>query len=228
MAYRIFRPIASVQGALFDMDGVILDSEGLYSRFWQEAAIALGYPMTRAQAIGMRALNREAATAQLEGYFGPGVDYIQMRNKRIELMDAFVGDGGIPPKAGIYELLDALKAARIPTAICTASPRDRVKQYLEPLGLFDRFDAIVTGFEVEKSKPAPDIYLKGAEILGLPSGRCIAMEDSKAGILSAFRAGCMTIMVPDQDQPDEEDLSRVHALCDSLTDVIGLIRRSPL
>ena len=223
MAYQIFRSVTNVQGALFDMDGVILDSEGLYSRFWQEAAIALGYPMTRQQAMGMRALNRDAATAQLESYFGPGVDYIQVRDKRIELMDAFVAGKGIPAKPGIRELLAALKAAGIPTCIATSSPIARVREYLEPLGLFDQFDAVVTGYDVPHGKPEPDIYLKAAEVLGKHPTRCIALEDSKAGVLSAFRAGCMTIMVPDQDQSDSEDLTRVAALCDSLTDVIGLL-----
>ena len=122
MAYQIFKPISRVQGVLFDMDGVILDSEGLYTRFWQEAALSLGYPMTHAQAIGMRGLNRGAAAAQLESYFGPGTDYIQMRNKRIERMDAYVGSRGIPPKPGIYALLDALERTHVPAAICTASP----------------------------------------------------------------------------------------------------------
>lgn len=223
MAYQIFRSVTNVQGALFDMDGVILDSEGLYSRFWQEAAIALGYPMTRQQAMGMRALNRDAAAAQLESYFGPGIDYIQVRDKRIELMDAFVAGKGIPAKPGIRELLAALKAAGIPTCIATSSPIARVREYLEPLGLFDQFDAVVTGYDVPHGKPEPDIYLKAAEVLGKDPTRCIALEDSKAGVLSAFRAGCMTIMVPDQDQPDSEDLTRVAALCDSLTDVIGLL-----
>lgn len=223
MAYQLFRSMRPIQGALFDMDGVILDSEGLYTRFWQEAAQALGYPMTRPQAMGMRALNRDAATAQLESYFGPGVDYFQVRDKRVELMDAFVADRGIPAKPGIHQLLDALKAANIPTAIATSSPIRRVQEYLEPLGLFDRFDAIVTGYDVPHGKPEPDIYLKAAQVLGKAPEDCIALEDSKSGILSAYRAGCMTIMVPDQDEPNEADLSRIVALCDSLTDVISLL-----
>lgn len=225
MAYRIFKPISQIQGALFDMDGVILDSEGLYTRFWQEAAIALGYPMTRQQAMGMRALNRDAATLRLRSYFGPQVDYLAVRDKRIELMDAFVGDKGIPAKPGIRQLLDALKASGIPTCIATSSPIARVREYLEPLGLFDRFDAVVTGYDVPHGKPEPDIYQKAAQVLGKDPARCIALEDSKSGILSAYRAGCMTVMVPDQDQPDEEDLGRIHALCDSLTDVIDLLDR---
>lgn len=155
--------------------------------------------------------------------FGPGTDYIQMRNKRIELMDAYVGSRGIPPKPGIYALLDALERTHIPAAICTASPIARVKQYLEPLELFHRFAAIVTSYDVQKGKPAPDIYLKGASVLGLPSERCVALEDSKAGLLSAESALCMTVMVPDQDRPDADDLARIHALCDSLTDVVELL-----
>ena len=71
MAYRMFRPMGKVTGVLFDMDGVILDSEGLYSRFWQEAAQSLGYPMTKEQAFGMRALNRDAATKKLRSYLAP-------------------------------------------------------------------------------------------------------------------------------------------------------------
>lgn len=72
MAYQIFKPISQVQGVLFDMDGVILDSEGLYTRFWQEAALSLGYPMTHAQAIGMRGLNRGAAAGPTGKLFWSG------------------------------------------------------------------------------------------------------------------------------------------------------------
>ena len=223
MAYRMFRPMGKVTGVLFDMDGVILDSEGLYSRFWHEAAQSLGYPMTKEQAFGMRALNRDAATKKLRSYFGPDINYMDVRNKRIELMDAFVAGKGIPAKPGIGELLDYLQARHIPTCIATSSPLFRVKEYLEPLGLFDRFDAVVTGYDVPHGKPEPDIYRKAAETIGQPPERCIALEDSKSGILSAFRAGCMTVMVPDQDAPNEEDLGRITALCDSLTDVISVM-----
>ena len=223
MAYQLFRPMTTVQGVLFDMDGVILDSEGLYTRFWQEAAQALGYPMTRTQAMGMRALNRQEATAKLESYFGKGVDYLAVRDKRIELMDAFVAGKGIAPKPGIRELLDHLNQKSIPTCIATSSPLARVREYLEPLGLFERFDAIITGYDVPRGKPEPDIYLKAAQVLQKNPKDCIALEDSKAGLLSAFRAGTMAIMIPDQDRPDPEDLTRATALCDSLTDVIDLI-----
>ena len=85
-----------IKGILFDMDGVVLDTEKLYTRFWQEAAQFYGYPMTKEQALGMRSLNRGVGEAKLKSYFGQSVDYEQVRNKRMELMDAFIEREGTP------------------------------------------------------------------------------------------------------------------------------------
>ena len=226
MAYTIYKPLRPVRGVLFDMDGVILDSEKLYTRFWQEAGQALGYPMTREHALGMRALNRDAAAEKLKSYFGPQTDYPQIKAKRIALMDAYVASHGIAPKEGIRELLAFLKEQGLPCAVCTASPIQRIQAYLTPLGLFDQFDALCTVYQVPKGKPEPDIYLFGAKSLGLEPENCLALEDAAAGIESAWRAGCMAVMVPDQDPPDKESLKRITALADSLLDVAALIGRS--
>lgn len=205
------------------MDGVILDTEKLYTRFWQEAGIALGYPMTKEHAMGLRSLNKAYGEAKIKSYFGPSADYEQIRQKRIALMDAFIEENGVELKPGIGELLDALDAHQIPRAITTSSPIARVQQYLGAFGLLSRFDAVVTGYDVKNGKPAPDIYLLGAQRIGVSAERCLAIEDSPAGILSAYRAGCMSVMVPDQDQPDRETMERLYALCDSLLDVIELL-----
>ena len=85
----------TIAAVLFDMDGLVLDTEKLYTRFWQEAAIACGYPMTKEQALGMRSLNRGAGLAKMQSYFGPAVDYDFIRNKRIELMDGFIAENGV-------------------------------------------------------------------------------------------------------------------------------------
>lgn len=226
MAFTILQPErgeSPVRGVLFDMDGLILDTEKLYCRFWQEAAIALGYPMTREQALGMRSLNRQAGADQLRSYFGPDVSYPEVRSMRIRLMDAFVQQEGVEAKPGIRELLDFLQAKGIAAAVTTSSPIERVRAYLSPLGLFDRFDAVCTGYDVPRGKPEPDIYLKGAAMLGLAPSECLALEDSPAGILSAHRAGCLPVMIPDQDPPDGETLPLLYALADSLTDVIDIL-----
>ena len=213
----------TIAAVLFDMDGLVLDTEKLYTRFWQEAAIALGYPMTKEQALGMRSLNRGAGLAKMQSYFGPGVDYDLIRNKRIELMDAFVAQEGVYLKPGIHELLAFLKEHGIKTAIATSSPMERTRLYLGRVGLQNSFDELISGYMVEKGKPEPDIYLYAAEKLGVKPCNCMVLEDSPAGILAAHRAGCLPVMIPDQDQPEEETAKLLYAKADRLTDVIGLL-----
>lgn len=213
----------TITAVLFDMDGLVLDTEKLYTRFWQEAAIACGYPMTKEQALGMRSLNRGAGLAKMQSYFGPAVDYDFIRNKRIELMDAFVEQEGVYLKPGIHELLAFLKEQGIKTAIATSSPMERTLRYLGSVALQDSFDELVSGYMVEKGKPEPDIYLYAAEKLGVKPCNCMVLEDSPAGILAAHRAGCLPVIIPDQDEPDKDTASLLFARADSLKAVIGLI-----
>jgi HAD superfamily hydrolase (TIGR01509 family) len=213
-----------IHGVLFDMDGVVLDTEKLYARFWAEAAHALGYPMTYEQALGMRSLNSAAGQAKLESYFGPGVSRAIMRDKRIELMDAYVAEFGVEAKPGIHELLDYLKGQGIRTAIATSSPMPRATAYLGSLGLLDKFDRICSGHDVKQGKPAPDIYLHAAASISIPPENCLAIEDSPAGILSAHRAGCWPVLVPDLDGSDEEMRKTLYAEADSLLDIIELTK----
>lgn len=214
---------APIRGVLFDMDGVVLDTEKLYARFWAEAAKALGYSMTYEQALGMRSLNSAAGQAKLESYFGAGVSRAVMRDKRVELMDAYVAEYGVEAKAGIHELLDYLKGKGIRTAIATSSPMDRATAYLGSLGLLEKFDRICSGHDVKRGKPEPDIYLHAAACIGVPPENCLAIEDAPAGILSAHRAGCYPVLVPDLDGADEEMRSILYAEADRLMDVIDLL-----
>lgn len=226
MNYGVYHPEQRqfpVTGVLFDMDGVVLDTEKLYCRFWREAAMALGYPMTVEQALGMRSLNAQAGQQKLESYFGPGVSREAMKQKRVELMDAYVSIHGVDPKPGIHELLDVLKHRGIRTAITTSSPMDRVRRYLRPLGLLDKFDCLCSGHDVPHGKPEPDIYLHGAASIGLQPCECLAIEDSHAGVLSASRAGCLTVLIPDLDEPAEETLVPLYACCEKLADILNLL-----
>ena len=227
MALAVFKErTKKIKAVIFDLDGVILDTEKLYARFWQEAAVALGYPMTRQQALGMRSLSASAGQAQLESYFGAGVQREPLRQKRIELMDAYIAENGVELKPGVEETVTFLKAQGITLAIATSSPMERVQQYLQPLGLLEQFDAICSGHDVPHGKPAPDIYLRAAERIGILSENCLAVEDSPAGIQSAFAAGCMPVFVPDQDEADEKTMKRLYAKIDVLTDLIQLTKLS--
>lgn len=226
MAIEIYKNGAApvIRGVLFDMDGLILDTEKLYARFWMEACHFYGYPMTYAQSLKMRAANSRLGEANLHSFFGPAADYKTIRTKRIELMDAFIAENGVEAKPGIFELLDFLEERKIPAAICTSSPMERVKSHLGSLGLFHRFRAICTAYDVSCGKPAPDIYLHGAASLNLKPEECLALEDAPLGIESAFRAGCAPVMVPDQDQPNDATVSMLYARADSLLDIIDLLK----
>lgn len=205
------------------MDGLVLDTEILFTHFWQEAARCFGFPMTLEQALGLRSLTREDGQRKLTSYFGPAASYSAIRAKRIELMGAFVAGHGIRPKPGIHQLLDQLHARGIRSAITSSSPPERIREYLTPLDLYSRFDKICSGHDVPHGKPAPDIYLLGAAELELSPSECLALEDSPAGILSAYRAGCLPVMIPDLDQPGEETLPLLYAKADSLLDIPSLL-----
>lgn len=226
VGYQILHPRdTEIRGILFDMDGVILDSEKLYAKFWAAGCEFYGYPMNYQQALGMRSLSAQAGQAYLSKLFGPDIVYEQIRAKRIELMDAYIEENGIEAKLGVYALLDYLQEKAIPYAITTASPADRIQNHLGQLNLYHRFPHICTAHEVAHGKPAPDIYLLGAKTIGIDPACCLALEDSYTGLLAAHRAGCMASIVPDLDEPGENILEIAYGRFDSLNDVIDLLKR---
>ena len=224
MAYELYNEnTPRIRGVLFDMDGLVMDTEKLFCRFWVEAAQAHGFPMTHEQALGMRALSSAAGEAKIQSYFGPTASYRAIRQTRIELMDAHIAQYGVETKPGIYELLDYLHANDIRAAITSSSPPERIREYLSQHGLDTRFDKLCSGHSVPNGKPAPDIYLYGAASLELDPGECLALEDAPAGIESAFRANCHPVVIPDLDTPSEETISKCFAKADSLMDIIDIL-----
>ena len=213
-----------VRAVIFDMDGLILDTEKLLVKYWCQAANEAGFPMEREHALGIRSLARKFAIPYLQGIFGEEFDYVKIRSRRMELMTQALERDGLQLKKGIHELLSYLKENGIPAAIATATDFERTKAYLTKAGIFHCFDRIVCATMVESGKPKPDIYLYAAEQLGLPPHECMALEDSPNGVRSASAAGCITVMVPDLTQPDEEISALIHAKADSLADVAQMIR----
>lgn len=212
-----------LKAVIFDMDGLLLDTEKLLVRFWVQAANETGFPMERDHALAIRSLHRKFAVPYLQGLFGSGFDYQKIRSRRMELMSGYLSENPLELKRGAKELLTFLNERKIPAAVATATDFERTKDYLTRVGIFECFDKIVCATMVEQGKPKPDIYLYAADQLGLAPGECAALEDSPNGVRSASAAGCITIMVPDLTQPDEELSRLIFAKADSLEDVIGLI-----
>lgn len=179
--------------------------------------------MQREHALNIRSLARKFAIPYLQGEFGESFDYVKIRSRRMELMAQELSRTGLELKAGVKELLAYLKEKGIPAAVATATDFERTKDYLTRVGIFESFDRIVCATMVESGKPKPDIYIYAAQQLGLPPEECMALEDSPNGVRSAAAAGCVTVMVPDLTQPDEELNRLIFAKADSLSDVAEII-----
>ena len=214
-----------LKGVIFDMDGLMIDTECLYQKFWCQAANEYGFPMTKDHVLGIRSLAAKYAIPHLKEIFGENFDYYTVRKRRIELMNDYIEQNGITKKPGLDQLLEYLKSMDLKIAVATATDYQRTKMYLESIKVFHYFDKIVCGDMIKNGKPSPDIYLEASRQLELKPDECIALEDSPNGILSAYKAGCMPVMVPDLSQPDEETAKLLHAKCDSLSDVIDEIKK---
>ncbi|MGN0650328.1 MAG: HAD family hydrolase [Oscillospiraceae bacterium] len=212
-----------IKAVIFDMDGLILDTEKLLVKYWCQAANEAGFPMQREHALNIRSLARKFAIPYLQGIFGESFDYVKIRSRRMELMNEYISEHGIETKRGLAELLEYLKARGIPAAVATATDYERTEKYLTQAGFFGYFSKIVCAAMVESGKPKPDIYIYAAQQLGLDPSECMALEDSPNGVRSASSAGCITVMVPDLTQPDDELKSLIYAKADSLADVCGII-----
>lgn len=213
-----------VKAVIFDMDGLLLDTEKLLVKYWVQAANEMGFPMTREHALYLRSLHRSYAVPYLKEQFGEEFDYIKVRSRRMELMRDYFAQNPLELKKGAVELLDYLKSQGIRSAVCTATDYERAKNYLSQVGIFGRFDKIICAAMVQRGKPSPEIYLYAAEQLGLSPSECMALEDSPNGVKSASEAGCVTVMVPDLTQPDSELNAMIYAKADSLYDVIGILK----
>ena len=212
-----------IKGVIFDMDGVLLNSEVLYQRFWLEALHFYGYPAKKEHILALRSLTGKNAELKLKSFFGDSLDYEKVKNKRIVLMDEYIRKNGVEIKKGADEILPYLKKKGIKIALATSSPYERAQEHLGMAGLFKYFDQCVCGGMVKNSKPQPDIYLLASEKLGLKPCECIAVEDSPNGVRSAVNAGCKTVMIPDLT-PCTEDLEKdLFAICNDLTQLKELV-----
>jgi HAD superfamily hydrolase (TIGR01509 family) len=212
-----------IKAVVFDMDGVLLDTEKHYIAAWVEAARSQGFDFRREHALLLRSLDLTKACELMKGIFGDGFDYYGIREIRRELVAKKLEEVGLEKKPGIDELLAYLKENNIKAAVATSTPIDTTLDLLGQVGIRDSFDSIVSAKQVAHGKPEPDVYLYACEKIGVPPQECIAVEDSPNGIKSAYAAGCKPVMVPDLTPPDEEIKPLLYGVADSLKDVISLI-----
>jgi HAD superfamily hydrolase (TIGR01509 family) len=188
-------------GVIFDMDGLMLDTERIALALLAETAAALALPWSDAAGLGMVGLNERDSDAWLLQYFGSNYPVVELRKAFNARYQARVRQGPLPLRAGLPALLEWLSAERIPAAVATSTRRALACEKLERAGIGKRFVEVIGGDQVARGKPAPDIYLAAAQALGFAPADCAALEDSEAGLEAALAAGCRAILVPDLKPP---------------------------
>lgn len=212
-----------MEAVIFDMDGVIFDSERLVYEGWK--ALSVKYGFDNLDEIYMKCIGVNSATCRqiYLDFYGKDFPYDKYRQERSDDYHARYSGGRLPMKAGVEELLKYLKETGYKIAIASSTRSALVKEQIEDAGLMKYFDVIVGGDQVKKSKPEPDIFLKAAELLVVKPENAYVIEDSYNGIRAAKSAHMRPIMVPDMVQPDEEMQDKAWKICDSLKDIITLI-----
>lgn len=189
-------PPRPIEAVVFDMDGLILDTETIYREVMMEAAGAHGAELPDAVFLAMVGLPADSSRRVALDHFGDDFAYDLWLSHVVELAHDRLAEGA-PLKAGVVELLDRLDELRLPRAIATSSSRAGVERHLRPAGLFDRFDVVIAAGDYAMGKPHPDPFLTAAARLGVKPEACLALEDSHNGVRAAHAAGMMTVMVPD-------------------------------
>ena len=193
------------RAVVFDMDGVITDTEKLYRRYQLEIGRRLGSPddvMTVA-CEKIAGGNKFTNKPRFEAVVGRGIDYLEFRAEVIKNLDAHIRTYGVELKPGVAETLKYLKEKGVKVGLATSTARDRATGYLKSHQIDQYFDKLVFGDAIAHGKPAPDIYLKACEMLDVKPEDAIAVEDSINGIVSAGSAGMYPVMVIDLIEPND-------------------------
>jgi len=214
---KTFLPAA----VIFDMDGLMLNTEEPFVRLWPEVGKKFGYSITRDTVLRMIGISGENARFVMIQEYGTGFPYDKMREElRILYKKEF--ENGVPHKKGLVYLLDRLCAAHIPLGVATSTRRATALEMLGKAGVLERLTAVIGGDEIKNGKPAPDIFLLAAEKLGQPPCGCVGFEDSTAGLMGLHAAGIRSIYIKDIVEPPQEVLASVWRRCNDLSEAASL------
>lgn len=213
-----------IKGAVFDMDGLMFDSERITYNGWQKLMDENGYEYSIdvfKQTVGRR--KKEVEQFYYSKY-GKDFPYRKLSEIQRNNYINFVMTKGAPVKKGLYEILEFLKDNDIKIALATSTSRQTSLVNLESAKVKKYFNALVCGEDVTNGKPDPEVFLTAAKKIGIEPEQCVAFEDSFNGIRSAFAAGMTTVMVPDFIQPTDEILTMVNYLCSDLSNAIEVLK----
>jgi len=212
-----FKPKA----AIFDMDGLMLDTERPMLTGWINAGKIIGWNITEELALATIGLNGEDIRRLCMNRLGPDFPYEKFDVILHRLFDEDF-EKGIAHKEGLLDILNHLSALKIPVAVATSTYKISAFNKLKIAGITDYFPVVACGDEVPNGKPAPDVFLKAAERLGMPPGDCVGFEDSAAGLQALAAAGIPSIFIKDLIEPPENILATVWKRLNNLKEAVSL------
>jgi HAD superfamily hydrolase (TIGR01509 family) len=208
-----------IEAVIFDMDGLMFDTERLYFDVWNEIMAEFGYIFDLEMYKATVGLRKDAARQWFFNTYGAGFEF-EVLMKRASAESAL---REIPIKPRLFELLQYLKDAGVKLAVATSTGQNSAEKTLKSAGAYKYFDAFIFGNSVKNGKPDPEIYLTAAKILNVEPQKCIALEDSINGIRSAFAAKMIAIMVPDLITPTPEMKKLAAYICVDLNEARSVI-----
>lgn len=212
-----------IDAIIFDMDGLMLDTERAARKAWTQAMHDFGYELPKDVYHQMIGRNRRDKTGIFNTAFGSGFPLEKVGRRKDQYLYELL-ESDIPLKPGLMPLLRYLQKTPFKTAVASSTLKFEVSRRLHLLEFEQYFDAVVGGDEVDNGKPHPDIFLAAASSLGVLPEHCLVLEDSEAGVRAASSAGMKVFMVPDVKAPSEEIKSLLDGLFDSLNNVLGILK----
>jgi len=215
--------LADFQAVIFDLDGLVLDSESTYFAAWRQAAATMGYPLDDGFCASLSGLHGHSVYQRLQDYCGNAFDIARFGQLSRGYWLAYVRQHAIPVKTGFFQLLNLITKLELPFALATNSRREDATFALACAGLAQTFKIIVSRDDVSQGKPAPEIFLRAAAAMSLPANACLVLEDSPVGISAAIAAGSPCIFVPSQYPADTDASASADAVCGNLEQVADLV-----
>jgi len=215
-------------GVIFDMDGLLMDSERYSLNLCVKLFNEMGVPYSEEEYMKTVGLTHADCDRIMLEYLNGDSEKVKQLNQGYgrAIIDAYE-KGLVPLKPGAYELINYLKQQNIPYVLATSSPRDRVAVIFNKTEFNGNpFTKVITGNEVTNGKPAPEIFLKAADMIGKDIKKCLVLEDSYNGVRAGHSSGAYTIMVPDLKQPTEEIKALCNDIVEDLFKVIEILKEN--
>lgn len=207
------------EAVIFDMDGLMFDTERLAKEAWRTVGEQLGLVIGEEVVSRIRGATPTQSAEIFREVYGEAFDYPAAKAMRNAWVEDEIARNGVPVKPGLAELLCKLRRAGVRTAVASSSPHATVAKYLRMAGFADDFDAVLGAEDFARSKPAPDSFLAAARALGADPARCLVLEDSANGLHAAHCAGMTAVCIPDLALPDADALGKAAAVLPSLGEV---------